>query len=201
MKIFLKSLSYILHPLFVPLMGAFGYFLITPKYSPVGVESNITLPTFILTIIIPIIAFFILKNIGLISTIFAPTVQQRRYPLFIHIVLLLIMVYKVVPDKYYLELHYFFMGLLTSSITALLLLFINKKVSLHLMAMGNLVMFAIGLSIHFEVNIATVISALILATGLLATSRLYLKAHSKVEVFIGFFIGLFAQLFMFKFWL
>lgn len=62
-------------------------------------------------------------------------------------------------------------------------------------------MFLIGLSIHFEKNITLAISLLTLCAGIIATSRLYLKAHSKPELIIGFIVGLLSQLMLFRYWL
>ncbi|HET8737100.1 MAG TPA: hypothetical protein VFM69_10920 [Pricia sp.] len=201
MKIFCKAVSYIFHPLFVPLAGTLVYFRITPKYSPFALQIANILPIFILTIVIPIIAFLILRNIGAVNTAFMPTITERKYPLYIHIILLLMIVYKVLPSSNNLELHFFFVGLILAAMTALVLLFFKFKTSLHLMGMGGLFMFLIGLSIHFEQNITLAISLLTAATGLVASSRLYLKAHSKAELLIGFVVGLLSQLLLVKFWL
>ena len=181
--------------------GTVSYFLITPKYTPFEVQSGNILPIFILTVIIPIITYFILRNLGVVNTVFMPTVKERRYPLYVHILLLLLIVYKVLPNNYTAELHFYFIGLIAAAMTALLLLFFKLKVSMHLMGMGSLFMFLICLSIHFEINITLAVSLLTLATGLVTTSRLYLKAHSKPEVLIGFFIGLISQLLTVRFWL
>ncbi len=85
--------------------------------------------------------------------------------------------------------------------TSLLLLFLNFKSSLHLMGMGSLFMYLTCLSVHFEINITLALSILILMTGLVASSRLYLKAHSKPELLIGFLVGAISQLLTIKFWL
>lgn len=201
MRSFQKAISYIFHPLFIPLAGTSAYFIITPKYSPITLQNHVLLPVLILTVIIPIIAFFILKNIGLISSALAPSTEERKYPLYIHVILLLIVVYKVVPNQYAFELHYYFIGLIAAAFTALLLLFLKIRASMHLMGMGSLFMFLVCLSIHFEINITLAVSLLTLTTGLVATSRLYLRAHSKIEVFIGFLIGSLSQLMLIKFWL
>jgi len=201
MTIFFKTISYIFHPLFIPIAGACAYFIITPKYSPDSLQSTTLLPIFILTIIIPIIAFFILRNLGLVRSVFMPTIKERKYPLYIHISLLLIVVYKIIPDQYVPELHFYFLGLIAAAMTALLLLLLKQKASMHLMGMGGLFIFLICLSIHFEKNIILAISLLVLATGLVATSRLYLKAHSKAELLVGFFIGVLSQLLLVRFWL
>ncbi len=201
MRTFLTVISYIFHPLFIPMAGTLAYFIVTPKYSPLELQSGNLLPIFILTVIIPIITYLILKNLGVVNTVFMPTVKERRYPLYVHILLLLLIIYKVIPNNYILELHFYFLGLIAGAMTALMLLFFKLKVSMHLMGMGSLFMFLVCLSIHFEINITLAISLLTLATGLVTTSRLYLKAHSKPEVLIGFLIGLISQLLTIRFWL
>ena len=201
MRVFLKLISYIFHPLFVPIAGSIAYFQITPKYSPEEIRNAILLPIFILTVIIPIITYLILKNLGLINTIFAPTIKERKYPMYVNLLLLLLVVYKVIPNNFIAELHFYFLGLIVASMTTLLLLLFKLKVSLHLLGMGSLFMFLVCLSIHFEINITIAVSILTLSTGLVTTSRLYLKAHSKPELLIGFLIGLVSQLMLVRFWL
>ncbi|MBM1105937.1 hypothetical protein JQC67_07305 [Aurantibacter crassamenti] len=201
MRFFLKVISYIFHPLFIPIGGTLAYFLSTPKFSSPELQSANVLPIFILTVIIPIIFYLILLNIGLVSSIFIPSIKERIYPIAINIVLLLTIVLKVIPNNYIAELYYFFIGLIIASLTALLFVIMKFKVSMHLIGMGSLLMFLICLSIHFEMNITIAISLFTLATGLVTTSRLYLKAHTKPELFIGFFIGLIAQLLTVQFWL
>lgn len=201
MRLFLNIISYLFNPLFVPIGGTIIYFLVTPKYSSLEIQSGNILPIFILTVIIPIILFLILKNLGIISSIFLPTLQERKYPLYISCVILLMILYKVIPNNYVHELFYFFTGLLTASGAALILLFLKFKTSIHLLGMGSILMFMIGLSIHFETNITLAISVFTALTGLVATSRLYLKAHSKAEVLIGFLVGSCSQLITLKYWL
>lgn len=201
MRIFLNVISYIFHPLFIPMAGTLAYFIVTPKYSPLELQSGNVLPIFILTVIIPIITYLILKNLGVVNTVFMPTVRERRYPMYVHILLLLLVIYKVIPNNYIVEIRFYFLGLLTAAMTALVLLFFKLKVSMHLMGIGSLFMFLVCLSIHFEINITLAVSLLTLATGLVTTSRLYLKAHSTPELLIGFLIGLISQLLTVRFWL
>ncbi|WP_350284899.1 hypothetical protein [uncultured Croceitalea sp.] len=201
MRIVLKSFSYLFHPLFIPIGGTISYFLVTTKYNSLEQQSGNILPIFILTVIIPIIFFFILKNLGLMSSIFAPTIKERKYPLYISIILYLMILYKVIPQNYINELYFFFVGLVVASVTILILLFFNFKASVHLLGMGSLLMYIIALSIHFEVNITFAIAILTMCTGLVTTSRLYMKAHTKVELSTGLFIGVLSQLFMLKYWL
>lgn len=200
MRHFYNIISYIFHPLFIPIGGTILYFLVAP-YSTLEIQSGNIVPIFILTVIIPIIFFLILKNIGVISSIFLPTLQERKYPLYISCILFLMILYKVIPNNYVHELFYFFTGLLTATGAALMLLFLKFKTSMHLLGMGSILMYMIGLSIHFETNITLAISLFTLLTGLVATSRLYLKAHSRNELLIGFLIGCCSQLITLKYWL
>lgn len=201
MNFFSKLVSYLFHPLFIPIAGGISYFTITPKYSPPEAQYGLLLPILILTVVIPIITYFILKNVGVINGIFLSNVKERKYPMYIHLLLLFLVVYKVIPNYFTLELHFYFLGLIVSAMTLLMLLFFKMKASMHLAGIGALLMFLIGLSIHFEKNITLAISLLTLCTGIIATSRLYLKAHSKPELVIGFIVGLLSQLMLFRYWL
>ena len=201
MQGFQRFISYLFHPILMPIAGTLAYFLITPKYSPPAFQSGNILPIFILTVIIPIISFLILKNTGLVSSTLMPTMQERKYPLYISIALLLMIVYKVIPNNFTIELHFYFIGLIAAIFTSLILLFFKFKSSMHLMGMGSLFMFLVSLSIHFEINITLALSIFIFATGMVATSRLYLRAHQKTEIIIGFFIGSISQLLTLQFWL
>ena len=201
MKLFLKIISYIFHPLLIPFAGTLAYFRLTPKYSPLELQSGNILPIFILTVIIPIISFFILRNLGIVKSVFLQSIAERKFPLMISILLLLMVLIKVIPNNYVVELYFYFVGLIAAAFASLILIFFKVKSSLHLMGMGSLLMFLICLSIHFEKNITLAISLCILASGLVATSRLYLKAHSRAEVLVGLLLGLVSQLLTIKFWL
>ncbi len=201
MRLLSKLISYIFHPIFLPLAGTVSYFLITPKYTTIELKSGNILPIFILTIIIPILSFFILRNIGVVSSVFLTKPEERRYPLVINLLLLLMILLKVIPDNYTIELYFYFLGLIAANSTCLFLLLIRFKTSLHMMAMGSLLMFLIALSFHFERNIVIAISFMVFASGIVATARLFLKAHSRAELFIGFLVGMMSQLLTIKFWL
>lgn len=201
MRLLFYTVSYVFHPLFIPIGGTLAYFLITPKFNSLELQSGNILPIFILTVIIPIIFYLILKNLGLISSVFAPKLKERKYPLYLSMVLYLMILYKVIPLNYINELYYFFVGLLIGTFSTLLLLFVRVKASIHLLGMGCILTYLVALSIHFEINITFAIAIFTLMTGLVATSRLYLKAHSKIELTIGFLIGCCSQLIVLKYWL
>lgn len=201
MKLFFKGITYLFHPILIPLAGTITYFLITPKYTSTAFQSGTVLPILILSVIIPIIAIFILKNVGVINSIFDPNVLERRYILYVCISLLLMIVYKVIPNNYIAELHFFFVGLIGAIFCALMLLFINFKCSIHMIGMGSLFMYLICLSVHFETNIIIALSLVAFATGLVATSRLYLQSNGRIAILVGFLLGVISQIMTVKFWL
>ncbi|MBC2838726.1 hypothetical protein [Robiginitalea sp. SC105] len=200
MRLISKILTYLFHPLLVPLYGTFLYFRITPKYSPLGMQSGNILPVFILTVIIPVISMLILRNLGMLPTALLSRPRDRIYPLLIFLVLLLMVLFRVIPNNYSSELYYFFLGMIVATTACLLLALAGKAVSLHLAGAGTLLMFLITLSIHFEKNIVIAISLCTLGTGLLGSARLYLKAHGRAAVLTGWLIGLVSQLILVQFW-
>ena len=201
MKLFFKGIAYLFHPILIPFVGTIAYFLITPKYTSATFQSGIALPILILSVIIPIIAILILKNVGVINSIFDPNVAERKYLLYVGISLLFMIVYKVIPNNYIAELHFYFVGLIGAIFCALMLLFINFKCSIHMIGMGSLFMYLISLSVHFETNIIIALSVVTFATGLVATSRLYLRSNGRIAILIGFLIGMISQIMTVKFWL
>ena len=132
---FLHAISYIFHPLLAPIAGTLAYFSVAPTYISLEQQSGNILPIFILTVIIPIIFFFILKNIGVVHSVFAVTTKERSYALFINIALFLMIVLKVIPQNYINELYFFFVGLIAGHVAALLLIFLKFKASIHMLGM------------------------------------------------------------------
>ncbi len=201
MRTLFLIVSNVLHPLYIPFAGTLAYFLITPKYSPFETQSGNIAPIFILTVIIPVIIYFIFRNLAVASTIPLPNFNNRKYTLYLTLALLLLVLLRIIPNNFTLEVYFYFLGLIAAIFCALILIFLKFRCSLHLMGMGSLLMFLINLSIHFEKNLIITISITTFLTGLLATSRLYINPNRRAEVIIGLLIGVFTQLFTIKFWL
>jgi hypothetical protein len=201
MNYLLRAGAYILHPLLMPLLGVIIYYYITPRFVEMPFIQAKILAVLILTVLIPLILFFLLKNLGIIDTIHLKKVKERTIPLMIQIVLLVLIV-KIVFDVYDSpEMYYFFIGILFSSITALVLTFFKIKASLHQMGIAGVTMFLIALSIHFKINLLLWIALFFIGNGWVATSRLHTNSHTMPELIVGFFIGVIPQLLMVNFWL
>lgn len=201
MNFFLKSASYLFHPLLMPILGTILYYSVTPKYiDPQFVRVEV-FAIVILTILIPIVVFFLLKNLKVVETIYLKEVKERKFPLMIQCILLLLIL-KTVFDPYDdPELYYFFVGILFSAFSALLMVFFKLKVSLHQMGISGLLIFLVGLSAHFKINLLITISFFLFANGWVASSRLHGEAHTYPELLIGLLLGALPQLILFNLWL
>ena len=200
MRLFSKLLSFILHPVFAPTYGTVFYFLVTPKYSPLEMQGGNILPVFILTVVIPMGSLLILQQLGMTRSPLLLSAEERIYPLLIYLVLLLMVLLKVIPNHYTEELYYFFLGMALATTSCLFLALMGKVVSLHMAGSGTLLMFMVILSLHFEKNIVAAISLCTLASGLLASARLFLRLHGRTAVLTGWLIGLVSQLILIRFW-
>ena len=197
----LKIASYIFHPLWMPFAGSLLYFVLTPRFFPVGVIQAKLLAIAIITLFIPIVFYFLLKNLGKVSTVFLSEVSERKWPLFFFILLVLMVLKQILNLYNYPALYYYFVGILFSSLTCLILVFLRFKVSLHMVGLTGFTVFLLALSIYYRINLVATIAFLVMALGLTASSRLYLKAHTGTELIFGFFIGLLPQIIVLNFWL
>lgn len=201
MRFFLTIGSYLFHPLLMPVMGTAIYFYITPRFlEPELVSANL-LAIAIVTIIIPIAVFFLLRNLGQVETIFLREVSERKFPLMIQCILLLLII-KVVFNPYdNPELYYFFIGILFSSFTALIMVLFKVKVSLHQIGVAGILMFLVGLSAHFKVNLLVSISFFLFVNGWVASSRLQNASHTYPELALGLIVGALPQFILYNLWL
>lgn len=201
MNYFLRIGAYVLHPLLMPLLGACIYYVITPRFVDSEIIRAKLFAIAIVTLLVPIVLFLLLKNLRLITSFELDDVRERKVPLMLQSVLILLIV-KTVFDPYDSpEMYFFFIGILFSSISALLLVFFKIKVSLHQMGIAGVTLFVIALSVHFKVNMLVWIGLFVIANGWVASSRLHTGSHNNAELILGLFMGLIPQLLMLHFWL
>lgn len=201
MNFIIKSISYIFHPLLMPMAGSVIYFIAAPRFIPEEIIQAKIFGLIVITILIPIVCYFFLKTAGIITSIHLEEVRQRKIPLLLQSLLFLLVI-KLIIDVYnYPELYFFFLGILFSSLSAIFMVLFSIKASLHMIGTGAITMFAITLSIHFSINLTLLIAGMIIANGLVATSRLHQKAHNNTEIILGFVTGVLPQVLLLNFWL
>jgi hypothetical protein len=201
LKKILPFFSYLFHPIFIPVYAALFYFFYTDATFENKEKYFVLLQIFIITIILPLLFFFLLRAAGKVDSIMISKIEHRKFPLVILCFLTILLLRKSITLERYPEFHFFFLGGLLSTVLALFLLFFQTKASLHMLTISALTLFIIGLSIHNQSQNITIISFLVLMNGFVASSRLEMKAHTPKELGIGFLLGVIPQLLLWRFWL
>lgn len=192
-----KIISAVLHPIVMPTVGVLIYLIITPINIPKNWQHSLVSIVFFVTYIVPTLMLIFLKYTRNIKSTELLTIQERKVP-----VLFMIILFFMIGDSFYKhvairDLSYLFYGVSLGLAVIYFFLYYNLKISLHLVSMGSAVGFFFVFQFIYHLNILPIISVLLILSGLLSSSRLYLKAHTYKEVYIGFFIGFFSQFLVF----
>lgn len=201
MKKIILLFSYLFHPLFVGLYGTLFFFLLESKWFQTQEIYFYLIQVVILTVLVPVTAFYLLVSLGKLSSFQIASVAERRTPLIINSILIYILIKYSVTIQSMPPLFFYFLGAIISSIICFVALFLNIKVSLHMVGITSLTLFVVALSLHLHVNLIATIALLILTIGFVATSRLMMKAHNMQEIIYGFIVGLISQIGLWNLWL
>ncbi|AUS05418.1 hypothetical protein [Pseudotamlana carrageenivorans] len=197
----IKSISYIFHPLLMPIAGVAFYFAKSPRFIPFDIISAKLISLFILTVILPILLYLLLKITGRVNSIRLETARQRVLPLMLNCIILLLVIKRITTPNQSIEIYFFFVGILISNMACLCLAMFGFKASIHMIGVTGLAMYFVALSIHYSININGTLALMALIIGAVATSRLHYKAHNAIELVIGAFIGFIPQLILVPYWL
>jgi hypothetical protein len=198
---FLPFFSYLFHPIFVPLLGTLSYLLYDDIYFTKAQCYLLVFQILIITFFLPLSFFYLLRTFGKVDTIMLSDLNQRKIPLVMQMILTFVLISESVTIERFPELFFFFLGGLVSTFLAFVFLFAKLKASIHMIGISALTFFIIGISIHNQINSIYLIAACFFATGLIASSRLQMKAHSIKELLIGYAIGVLPQVGLWVFWL
>lgn len=192
-----KFISTILHPTVLPTVGAFLYFIFVTQTFEKRLQLIVLGLIFVLTYIVPILLLFFLKNFGFIKDFQVSTIKERRVPVIFMILILYFLGNTIIQIPMIRNLGILFYGTSLSLICIYILFSIKLKSSLHLVSMGNMLGFFLIMTNVNNLSILFIIILLIFLSGILASSRLYLKAHTPIELLIGFFLGFISQFLLF----
>lgn len=201
MKKILPFFSYCFHPIFIPFLGTFFYVLLEEKYFTLPQYLILFLQIIIITLLLPIAFFYLLRTFGKIESAMLSDTSQRKIPLLLQIMLFAVLIEKSITIERFPSLYFFFVGGLLSTIFAFLLLYAKFKASIHMIGISALTVFIIGLSIHNQINTINTVIFFVMMNGLVASSRLVMEAHSNKELLVGFLCGAIPQSALLYFWL
>lgn len=190
-KLFAKTISFVFHPLLLPTYALlllfstnFYFVLVLPedyKYLILGF-------VFITTFVLPSMMMFILLKADMIKSLQMESSKERVLPMFIVAGFFFATFYFLRESPQSAIFNMFMLG---STILVLLSLLINyvTKISIHMVAQGGLFGTFIGLALIFHQDIIHIIYLSIIMAGFTGYARLKLKAHSPMQVYLGFILG------------
>jgi hypothetical protein len=207
---FFKALSYLFHPLVMPILGVYFIFELPTIpttlriydalfFFPDEAKIRIYIVLGVLTFAAPLLSLLIMFWNGMISSLYLDRKQDRTYPYFI-VSFYYILAFTFVRYQWPEELrHPAFLGFLFGIILVNILTFILNfytKVSAHAAASFGIVALLVAYNqtqiAFFEnerfPNLYFILFVTVLS-GLIVTGRLYLKAHKLSEVLIGMVLG------------
>ena len=201
LKKILPVFSYIFYPIFVSIYGALFYFLVTRSFFYDSQIYVTLIQVVILTLLLPLSIYFLFRSLGVVSSFTEATLKERQMPIAVQAILLLVLLKFSISKEITTELFYFFLGGLISSILVLASVILKFKASLHMIGISALTAFVYGLSSYYQLPFVNLFAFCIVCMGLVASSRLYMKAHTYPELLVGIIIGLTPQLFLYRYWL
>ncbi|MDT0553185.1 hypothetical protein [Urechidicola vernalis] len=190
---FTKLISYILHPIVVPIIGTILYFILIPRHINKQWEMMVIGAVFVCTYLLPLLFLSLLKKSKSINSFHLVSPRERKFPVLFFVSISLLMASLIKKGSSTYELALFFYGMTIALIITYFLLYRNFKASLHMIGIGGMIGFFITLSIYYQINLLLLLSILFVMSGIIANSRLSLNAHSKTEILIGFLIGICCQ--------
>ena len=216
MNSIIKSISHVLsvvfHPLLIIIYVFYLFLLINPylfPYSQGREFGTIFLIILFTAVVIPGISILLMRGVGFVDSLRMTSRTERIGPLIVTAVSYLwlylnIRTHNAIP----LPFSQFVLG---SLIAIFFAFFINNfnKISLHAVGMGGLLFitayiiesFGHGYSVisNVVINNIFILAMVIILSGAVLSSRLYLKAHTNIDVIGGLIVGLFGQILAIRF--
>lgn len=142
------------------------------------------------TLLIPMVLMLGLRWSGMVKSLHFEEKSDRRTPFILVTLFYLLATYFLMEKTELDPILWQGMGIITGSVALLTGVTFFWKMSAHMTGIGGLLAVLGVLGIYFpSLNLAYLLVATLVLGGLVASSRLYLEAHSPAEVYVGLFVG------------
>lgn len=196
LKVIASVLSYIFHPIFLPLYAVWFIAYVHPSYLS-GFSGGMRLRTVLITaqnaVFYPLFCVLLLKGVGFISSIFLRTQKDRIIP-YIASGVFFFWTFIVFREQTLFPriLPSFMLGVFLAS-SAALLANIYFKISMHAIGLGGIVGLFIVITGTNTMLMTWPLSIALLITGLVCSARLLISDHTPKDIYAGLVVGLLAQ--------
>ncbi|MBK5270495.1 MAG: hypothetical protein JJE22_05710 [Bacteroidia bacterium] len=196
-RVLAKIISYIFHPVFVPVYVAWFIINIQPYlFAGFGEWKKTTtmIQFLVMYAFFPLVTTFLLKRLDFISSVYLKTQKDRIIPYIICMVYYFWVWYVLYrqPD-YPSAIVQFSLAIFIASILGLMAN-IYMKISMHAIAVGVMLAFIILQALAGNDGFGVYIAVALLITGLVCTSRFIVSDHTQTEIYGGLFVGIISQL-------
>lgn len=190
MKKFCKLISYIFQPLLMPTYGI-ALLMQTAVFAflPVSFRLIAVIGTLLFTGILPALPIYLMMKKGQIRDLFISKREERTMPyMFSMLSYVFWMLFLWRTLRFPVEFVLLAAG---SVLSVFIMIFINLrwKISAHLAGAGGIFGGILGVSYIMAINPFWLIITFVIISGLVAISRVYLKAHTLSQVIAGFLLG------------
>jgi len=192
-KSLFNFISIIFHPIFIPTILIYFIFNIFSNYFIFNPNYILALTTlfFILTVIIPLIVIILFYYLKFIQNFYLQSKKERILVTLTMNIFYVFAIYFIrniyIPPNIYLA----FLTVPIVSTLFSVIIFLYPKISMHTFGIGSLI--GVLLFYRFEYILISnfeILIFLFIASGLIMTARLILKAHHFRDVIWGFIIGI-----------
>lgn len=202
MRAFSQILSYLFHPILLPFYAVM-YCMVANPYRFGGLESlkGQMLLLYVLgyTILIPVVILFFMRKMNFFSSIHMKDRAERLLPYMMMIFFFFFAYLAIGKTDYDPTFSEILLGASLIVMAAYIINVLFFKISAHALGVGALVaivMYSMSFSIY---QVAPFLAIAILIAGLVGTARLQLDAHEPRDIYWGYLLGYFIQLFVFMF--
>ena len=191
-----KFISYVFHPLFIPLY--ITYFIIQIRsYQLAGINDwinlRILLQVFVNCTFLPLASILLLRALNFIDSVFLRTQRDRIIPYIICMIFYFWNWYVFKNNHEIKDLVSVSMAIFNASVLGFLVN-ISMKVSMHAISVGVMTTFVALLAFSDSSSFSFYLSIAVLIAGIVCTSRLIVSDHSQKEIYYGLLIGILSQL-------
>jgi hypothetical protein len=197
LKLPANFLSYIFHPIFIPVYVIAFLVFVHPSYFS-GFSEKAKLQTVVISAVnlvaFPLLSVLLLRALGFIDSVFLRTRQDRIIP-YMACGIFFFWAYTVFKKQelYPPIMATFILGVFLAA-SAGLIANIYFKVSMHAMGVGGMLGIAWVVANSNTMLMTWPMALAVLITGLVCTARLVVSNHSQKDIYFGLLIGIASQL-------
>ena len=192
-----QFISVIFHPLFIPLYTIIFLIQFHPSWFAgfgTGEKNSLLFTTILNTVFFPLLSVLLMKGLGFIKSVFLSSREDRIAP-YLSVMIFYFwaawVFFKFQPQLPPV-LPSFMTGIVITTVVALITN-IYFKISMHAMGVGGMLGIFLVIMQTNSMWLAWPLSAALLITGLVCTSRFLVSDHKPPEIYWGLVAGMICQ--------